>query len=55
MNNTFYNTLALKKIRRFISMAFADIYEVLVTEFINRGKAGVMLPIGTGIVAITVN
>ena len=36
-------------------MAFVDIYEVLVTEFINKGKAGVMLHIGAGIVAITVN
>ena len=46
---------ALKKIRRSISVAFADIYEVLVTEFIDRGKAGVVLHIGSGIVAITVN
>ena len=32
MNNTFYNTLALKKIRRFISVAFAGIYEILATD-----------------------
>ena len=32
MNNTFYNALALKENRRSISMAFAGIYEVLVTD-----------------------
>ena len=32
MNNTFYNTLALKTIRRSISMAFAGIYEELVSD-----------------------
>ena len=43
MNSTFYNTLALKKFTRSISMAFAGIYKVLVTEFTNRAKASVML------------
>ena len=32
MNNTFYNTLALKKIRGSISMAFAGNYDVLVSD-----------------------
>ena len=32
MTDTFYNTLAPKKFRRSISMAFAGIYEVLVTD-----------------------
>ena len=32
MNNTFYNTMAIKKIRRSISMALAGICEVLVTD-----------------------
>ena len=54
MNNTF-TIQGPEKIRRSISVAFADIYEVLVTEFNDRGKAGVVLHIGSGIVAITVN
>ena len=33
-------------------MAFAGIYEVLVTEFTNRGSSGVMLHVWTGTVAI---
>ena len=53
MNNIFYNTLALKKIRRSISITFAGIYEVLV--FTNRSKASVMLHTGVDIVAIAVN
>ena len=35
-------------------MASAGIFEVLVTEFINRGKVGVMLHVGAGMMAITI-